>query len=843
MSKFLTPTTFGGDLAEARTLLRTGEYDACIDMAKEEVERGVWNDGWPRLLLEAYLTTGKYDEALPVYETAIQRYSTNLRLRLLGAEVYRMNNDVIKAKEAVEVIADLLQRMPWRYTGKDELIPLGEYFVSQGEDPKQVLEICYDQALKEDPKMVDAHIASARLALDKHDDQVASKSLAKALQLDAENPEVYYLLYRAWSGTDPEKATDYLKKGLGLNPRHVPSMLLQVEGLLNAEQYSMAIDLLKEVEAINPRLPKLWAMRAVVAHLQGKYADEGTFRKKGLEPWALNPEVDHTIGKFLADHYRFVESVQYQKRALDMDPSYLPARTQLAQDLLRLGQMDEGWEAVDIVREKDPYDVSIFNLKQLQSRLEKFATIEIPGFVIRMDAKESRIFGKEVIQVLSEARQVLTEKYDVKLEEPIFVEIFPRQKEFAIRTFGLPGGEGFLGVCFGRLITANSPTALNVDSNWKAVLWHEYCHVVTLQKTKNKMPRWLSEGISVYEERQRDKRWGQSIDPNYREMILGEDLFPVSQLSGAFLKPKTPNHLQFAYYESSMVVEFWMEKYGIATMQKLLNDLAVGMPINEALARYSGGIEGLDKEFAEYITKLAKDYCKDVDFEKGDLPKGADVATWKEFLHENPKSYWGLLATCQNLIKGKQWDVALPLVKQLIDLRPDDPSLDGPYAMLAAIYRGSKDVESERQALLKLADISDDCADAYTRLIEIDTERSDYASVLQWCQRMSDVHPMRATVLEAKASAADSLQRHSESIEALTGILELDPIDPSGIEFRLARALSNTEQWKEAKRHVLKSLEESPRYQEALDLLMKIRENSNASEPPPPVAKEEGASQ
>ena len=50
-------------------------------------------------------------------------------------------------------------------------------------------------------------------------------------------------------------------------------------------------------------------------------------------------------------------------------------------------------------------------------------------------------------------------------------------------------------------------------TKWESVLWHEFCHVVTLKMTKNKMPRWLSEGISVYEERQVDPAWGMKIDP------------------------------------------------------------------------------------------------------------------------------------------------------------------------------------------------------------------------------------------------------------------------------------------------------------------------------------------
>ena len=100
------------------------------------------------------------------------------------------------------------------------------------------------------------------------------------------------------------------------------------------------------------------------------------------------------------------------------------------------------------------------------------------------------------------------------LKEPVIVEVFPQQKEFAVRTFGLPGAEGLLGVCFGRVVTARSPASqAEHPSNWEAVLWHEFCHVVTLGKTRNKMPRWLSEGISVYEEGQENRSWADGVGP------------------------------------------------------------------------------------------------------------------------------------------------------------------------------------------------------------------------------------------------------------------------------------------------------------------------------------------
>ena len=47
------------------------------------------------------------------------------------------------------------------------------------------------------------------------------------------------------------------------------------------------------------------------------------------------------IGRILSHHYRFSEGVKYQRRALHLDPTFMPAKFQLAQDLLRVGQDDD----------------------------------------------------------------------------------------------------------------------------------------------------------------------------------------------------------------------------------------------------------------------------------------------------------------------------------------------------------------------------------------------------------------------------------------------------------------------------------------------------------------------
>ena len=63
--------------------------------------------------------------------------------------------------------------------------------------------------------------------------------------------------------------------------------------------------------------------------------------------------MDHLIGKKLSQKYRFAEGSAHQKQALAFDEKYLPAKIQLAQDLLRLGFEKEGWAMTEAAHESD----------------------------------------------------------------------------------------------------------------------------------------------------------------------------------------------------------------------------------------------------------------------------------------------------------------------------------------------------------------------------------------------------------------------------------------------------------------------------------------------------------
>ena len=118
-------------------------------------------------------------------------------------------------------------------------------------------------------------------------------------------------------------------------------------------------------------------------------AGEEDARKKALERWEANPEIDHLIGRKLSQKYRFAEGSARQKQALAMDPEYQPAKLQLCQDLLRLGEEAEGWKLAAEIFSKDGYNVVAYNLVTLRDRLAGFRTLEGEGLIVRMETREA----------------------------------------------------------------------------------------------------------------------------------------------------------------------------------------------------------------------------------------------------------------------------------------------------------------------------------------------------------------------------------------------------------------------------------------------------------------------
>jgi len=812
-------------LDEIRTQLRTGEYAAAIEAATIGIDERQFGEDWYLLKAEAELALGKYPTAWETVQAGLQRYNWSIRLRGVGVPAARFAGESERAVSLLTEIQDLAGRSGWRYTDSENLIALGRAALLSGADARLVLETFYDRVLQQFSTHREALLASGELALAKHDHQLAAELFTLAAKNHLDDADVQFGLCRSLADSQPERAQQAWQAILKINPRHAPAMLYRVAALIDQERYDQATALLEKVDEVNAQHPEAAAYRAVIAELSNDSTAATEQRDAALSTWKTNPAVDYLIGRMLSNKYRFAEGAAAQQRALEFDPKFLPAKLQLAQDWLRLGREDEGWRMAESAHDADGYDVQTFNLLQLRDAISKFTTLEAAPFQVRMDAREAKVYGQDVLDLLQRARTRLGEKYGWQPSEPIIVEIFPRPNDFAVRTFGLPGASGYLGVCFGTVITANSPASQQEKpANWQAVLWHEYCHVVTLELTRHRIPRWLSEGISVYEERQADPAWGQRMNPDSRQRILNHRLTPIGELSGAFLQPESHGDLNFAYFQSSLVVEFLVTQYGFPTLRKMLDDLAAGVDIHETLTRHAADLDQLDAEFRGWALEQARQLGYGLDWETYDLSAiiaDDDPDRLAGWVQDHPTSLSGLLALAKQSIESRTWDRAIAPLETLIHLYPEQTGADSAYLLLAAVQRQRQDAAAERKILEDCVARDDAPLAALFRLMELQLAAIDSAAVLTTTGRLRAIQPISPVVQRAQATAAEDLGRWPEALTALTALVELAPDDPADLHYRLARAQRHLNS-PAAKWHVLRALVLAPRFRAAQELLLEI---------------------
>ena len=804
-----------------------GDYEDAQQRAGAAVSETPGSEDNQLGLIEILLARGRAEEADLALAAALKVLPQSIRLLWLGRDVAFANGRPEVAALRLDQVRQLYSGRPSAYRNPADLVVFGRAALLLGADPKDVLTKIYAVAQKAAPTRREVYLARGELALDKNDFALAASAFAEGVKQVPNDPDLLCGLALAHEEGDRKEMLGALMGALELNPRHAASLLLRADHAIDGERYADAEEDLATILTVHPDQPDAWALRAVLAHLRNDPAGEAAARTAALRVWPTNPRVDWRIGEKLSKKYRFAEGAARQRQALQYDKSYAAAKAQLASDLLRLGENDEGWRLAQEVHQEDGYDVEAFNLVTLNDTMAKFVTLRNEDFVVRMTAHEAAVYGPLVMDLLGRAKTALVGKYGAELVAPTTVEIFADPKDFAVRTFGMPDIPGFLGVCFGRVVTANSPASTaKSNTNWQSVLWHEFCHVVTLQLTKNKMPRWLSEGISVYEERQANPAWGQHLTPVYRELILKdgkEGLTPVRSMSAAFLAPPTPERLQFAYYQASLVVEFLIETHGLEKLRAVLRTLRDGDDINRALAKHIAPLDEIETKFVAYARDFAGKLGPELNWEKPakELFRADAAVQLQGWSALRPKNYWMEQRRIRSLLEDKQWGEAKQALNTLLKLYPDQRGDDSALRLLAQVQRELKETSEERETLRKLAAIDGEAADAYLRLAELAAAEGAWAEVILNTRRFLEINPLVAPPWRFLAKASAATGEDATGIMANRTLLRFDPANPSEVHFELARLLRRTGD-PAARREVLLALEDAPRHRAALNLLLEI---------------------
>jgi tetratricopeptide (TPR) repeat protein len=295
-----------------------------------------------------------------------------------------------------------------------------------------------------------------------------------------------------------------------------------------------------------------------------------------------------------------------------------------------------------------------------------------------------------------------------------------------------------------------------------------------------------------------------------------------------------------------------------------LRDLGTGVEINKAIESHTAPMSDLEKDFSAFVRQRAEQLAPGLDWEKPKLEDLISVNANEALLSANPDvgetnsahsipktgtgqspkdpgglvgwakahptNYFALIEQAKSLVARKQYEAAKPLLQQLVELYPSQTGPESAYAMLAAANRGLGDTNAERQVLLRLAQEDDEANEAYLRLAELASATKDWPVVVQNVQRSLAVNPLAAIPYRFLAQASRQTGNNSQAIRANTALLQLDPPNPAEVHFELAQALHRAGD-PAARRQVLEALEEAPRYQAALRLLVEIHDSDLHSTP------------
>jgi tetratricopeptide (TPR) repeat protein len=657
------------------------------------------------------------------------------------------------------------------------------------------------------------------LFVEKYANAEGAKSFQEALKADAEYGPALLGMARALADENPPQAVMFAQRVLKLNPNDAGAHLLLAEMAIYQDKKDEARESIERVLKLNPRHLEALAMKAALAYVEGR-PDE--YKQTVADALKIHPtygEIHRIVGMITAHYYRFDEAVEHTRMAIALDRENFRAIADLGKQLMRTGDERNARRNLETAFRIDKWDVMTFNLLELLDRLEPFDTINEGEMVIRLAPDEMPVMKEYVPQLAREAMSSLIKRWEFVPKGPILIEMFPRHDDFAVRTLGLPGMLGALGACFGRVVTIDSPKARPPGTfNWGETLWHELAHVITLQLSANRLPRWLSEGTSVYEERLARAEWGREMDIPFARSLERGQVLKIRDLNSGFSSSAT---ISYAYYQASLLVEHIVDTYGHRKLRALVTAYADGTDTEGAIKRALGiDIDELQASFDAALDKRYATLRRALKVPDG-LAPGLPPEKIKAIADANPDSFVAQMTLGEALAESNP-DAAIAAFEKAAQLIPHVPGEDSPHAGIAAVALKKGDKARAARALEELTKVTHTDVASARQLASLVDAAKEPARARAVLQRVVSVDPFDAESSAALGRLALKAGDTAEAIRAFRVAVASKPLDKASAHADLAEALLQAGQKEEARKQVMEALMVAPTFTRAQDLLLKI---------------------
>ena len=869
-------------LDDIESMLRTGRYEDAI--SRLEVRTGAGEAAAPRalqLLVEALIATGRYDEAAAAFEgldpadaglgvlrgrvALLDGDREGARQAFESARVARRGEALVASFELARLARDqgaIEQATTGFYAMIDaynrgaadtaeELVAVAEACQWLGRDDPELFKDAlraYDEAVALDPSWPVPRIRLGELFLEKYDSSQARTSIADVLGSNSRHPEALLAMARTMRFDGDPRAAETLDAALEVNPNLIAARVFRARLRLASERFGEAREEAEKAIQADPESLTARTVLAAVEFIEGRDEEFASVRDGILADNPRYADLFNELADASVENRLYPQARDFAAEAVRLDPKSWRGYGLLGQNQLRLGEIEAGKANLERAFAGDPYNVWIKNTLDLVDTFVQYRTIQSEHFEFHIHESEAELLAPYVVELAEEAWAVLVERYRFEPPTPVRVELYPSHADFSVRTVGL-AGLGALGVCFGPVLALDSPSARQVGHfNWGATLWHELAHTFTLLVTDAKIPRWFTEGLSVFEERRARPGWGDDVQIPFITSLRDGDLLGIAELNDGFMRPKFPNQIGLSYYQASLICDWIEENYGFDAILLMLAGYREGKSTEEVFQEaMSLSLESFDERFFGYLRErfgAAMAALSDVpgavgrddaeDEESGEdgpsrgprrnlfAGSGPDLEALEEVAKERPDDFRVQMTYGNALFAEERYaEAEAPLLRGR-DLFPDFVGPGNAYTLLAAIYRELERDEEAIEALESLLRHNETAWDEHLALADLlaGAGRSEEEAAI--LERTLYISPFDAGVHRRLAEFASADRRFDVAVRERAALIALDPPDRAEALYRLALAQRDAGRAEQARRTVLRALEVAPGYDPAQELLLDL---------------------
>lgn len=326
------------------------------------------------------------------------------------------------------------------------------------------------------------------------------------------------------------------------------------------------------------------------------------------------------------------------------------------------------------------------------------ARFESEHFLVSYPKGKDEILVPYLVDALEKQRAALGEGLGTVPKARITVEIVGDVRELAqlstltedeVRTSGTVAVSKF-----GKLMML-SPKALLKGYDWLDTAAHEFTHYVITERTHNRAPLWMQEGLAKwFEEAWRGKH--EPVTPFsaalVRDAIARKNLVTFEEMHPSLAKLPTQERAALAYAEVSMAVEWLVKQKGPAALERMTGLLGEGKSAEDSVSQAAGvPFRRFLDEWNKYMAQRPLPRGGDRELTKlrfkDDPRQGTQFAEWSEIPDEDSRGFARLGEIFR--ARGRWASAKVEYAKAYDKVGARIPILSGRYA-LAAIMSGDK---------------------------------------------------------------------------------------------------------------------------------------------------------